>query len=626
MILMMFLLFYISPALLCDPPYYNMNSFIGSVDVGASSASGVPRRGNPSMSAAEPEIIVKGPELTGWRSPHRQAAVVAGFAYAVLILIMWGAFNPHSGLPYETAFPYTSETSSAWRGFFYYADSSRIHTSTFYHLSYLLSEALGIKGSYLPFQVIYALLWWARGFLVFVLVRKFLPACLSVCYAAGALVVVHSSDGALQWVGQMNQFGFIFWMLLAFFFLTLAFDAANRYLAALFTLVACFLEYMSLWSYESQILLLLLFPLLLLARRRQWRKLVAMAAAWYAVSSVYIGLAVIRYARSAGQTYQASVMRKSGSVGTVLDDWTFNIAASLKFWEWQRGPWKASESQAWLLSLIAAAVFVVAGVAVVRLGRETARRNAFGESVRTWWTLLAAGFILLALSFPVYLLLDSARGLWRTQFLSGIGAGLVLTALLGLASRVFARPAARVAVFLALASVITLFGSVSAIQKGALHRWYWERHRTAVTEILQVAPSVKPNTIIVLTNVSKDNDPFGHNMWMDLALRLAYPGIPVAGIYFYADGTPGPGNNLKAKGDSWKWDGKGFPPNVHATALADTVVVDFEPSGRGRLESALPQFVCRAQCETKLYDPAAVITGPPSPVAIRRYRLNGALD
>jgi len=242
--------------------------------------------------------------------------------------------------------------------------------------------------------------------------------------------------------------------------------------------------------------------------------------------------------------------------------------------------------------------------------------------MRTWWTLLGVGFIWVALSFPVYLLLDSARGLWRTQFLSGIGAGLVLAALCGLAAHAFVRQTAKIALFLAFGAVIAFFGSASAIQKCALERWIWERHRVAIKEILQVAPSVMPYTIIVVTNVPKDNDPFGHEMWLDLALRLVYPGIPVAGVYFYADGTPGPGDGWKAGGDSWTWEGTGFSPVFPATGLANTVVVDYEPLGRGRLEAAFPAFVCTTRCATELYHPGSVVTGPISPIASRRYRVN----
>src|SRR5437879_1055013 len=77
--------------------------------------------------------------------------------------------------------------------------------------------------------------------------------------------------------------------------------------------------------------------------------------------------------------------------------------------------------------------------------------------------------------------------------------------------------------------------NLSAIQKGGFHRWIWERHRTAILQILRIAPSVKPGTVIVLANVPKDNDPFGHTMWLDLAIRLSYPRVPVDGVYFYAD-------------------------------------------------------------------------------------------
>jgi hypothetical protein len=113
-------------------------------------------------------------------------------------------------------------------------------------------------------------------------------------------------------------------------------------------------------------------------------------------------------------------------------------------------------------------------------------------------------------------------------------------------------------------------------------------------------------------------------MWLDLALRLAYPHIRVAGIYFYTDGTPGPGDNLKAEGERWKWDGKGLRPMVVDTAISDTVIVDFDPSGHGTLAKIMPSFVCEGDCAAGLYNPAAVITGPISPRTVRRYRLDAS--
>src|SRR3989442_9800348 len=87
------------------------------------------------------------------------ATVVAGCSYAALVVIMWVPFNLYAGLPFETSFPYMSETSSIGGGFLYIADPLRVHTNTFYHLSYLIGEALGIGGSYVPYQCVYAALW-----------------------------------------------------------------------------------------------------------------------------------------------------------------------------------------------------------------------------------------------------------------------------------------------------------------------------------------------------------------------------------------------------------------------------------------------------------------------------------
>src|SRR5262249_431966 len=144
---------------------------------------------------------------------------------------------------------------------------------------------LGIRGSYVPIQAVYAILWWARGMLVFAILRRFFPANLPLCYTAGALVIIQASDGALQWVGQLNQFGFMFWMLAAMYCLVRAWQSSDLVPAAGLALAACFFEYMSLWSYESQLFLILCFPIFPALARWSWRKL-PLALAWYCVPAI----------------------------------------------------------------------------------------------------------------------------------------------------------------------------------------------------------------------------------------------------------------------------------------------------------------------------------------------------
>jgi hypothetical protein len=102
----------------------------------------------------------------------------------------------------------------------------------------------------------------------------------------------------------MNQFGFIFWMLLSFYLLLEAFRTDHVIGATLLTAAACFFEQMSLFSYESQLLLLLPYPIVLLALRRRWRKWLLISAAWYVVPAYYFKLTAAKYLHSSGSTYQ----------------------------------------------------------------------------------------------------------------------------------------------------------------------------------------------------------------------------------------------------------------------------------------------------------------------------------
>src|SRR5262249_35631568 len=318
-----------------------------------------------------------------------------------------------------------------------------------------------------------------------------------------------------------------------------------------------------------------------------------------------------------------SVMRHSWTVTDVLADWWFNIAASVEFWSWQLSPLLASGFRVTVCSAAAAAAFVVGLVFVARTAGERDREAFLTPSSTTWLVLAIGGFALITLSFPVYLLLDSARGLWRTQLLAGPGAGVLLCALPGLllTRASFLSDPAKLTMYAAAGATISCGGSVAAIQKGEFHRVGWERHGEAIIPILDVAPNVKPDTVLILVNVPRSSDPFGHNMWFDLAARLMYPGTAVAAAYFYDDGAPSPGYNLKVENDRWMWDGSGFPSDVREAPIANTVVVDFMKRGPDALVSVLPRMICHGVCNTALYGPAARITGLVPLRVARRYRM-----
>ena len=550
---------------------------------------------NPLQVGNLPYVSAHTEKLNTARTPS-----VVAFSYLALVLALWLPFSPHSGLPYETGFVYTSEISTWWNGFVHGADHLRFYTSLFYQVAYLMGELSGFTGSFVPYQITYAVLWWARGFLLFLIGRRLGPGHDLFWYLAGSFVLVHSSDSATGWAGLLNQSGYTFWMPLAFYALVIAFQQSERRRADIALVLAILLEHLSLWSYESQLLIILIAPLLLLRMYpRPWRSPLAIAAAWYVLPLIYIAATLRKYAQSAGHTYQESVLRKVWSASSILSDSVFNISASLSFWTWPRSdPALATTSQMMLPAILAGFVFF-AGIGL--LGWST---RSWIPSRRTLWTVMLTGLLLLALSFPAYLILESARSLWRTQILSGFGAALVFASAITLCASFAPKAWLRFGIIALLGGLVVGYGSFSAVKKSAFHLWIWERQRSAVAQILSVAPQLKDGTLVILADVPKDNDPFlGDEMWFDMALRLAYPGTPVAGSYFYQDGSPALGKVAMGRADTM-------------------LVLDYQPKGRLSIAPSLPSFL-RVE---GIYNPEARIeTGSPSPRAVRRYGSSGDL-
>jgi|GEM_PF-1878816 len=463
-----------------------------------------------------------------------RSAVVAALASLVIVLLAWGVFGPSSGMPTETQFVIASEKASGLAGFIS-ADRTRPQCETFYHLAYLLGRATGCKGSFAPYQWVYAALWWAKGVLVFLALSSLLPGRAFFCHVAACLVLVHAADQSLEWVGQINQLGFTFWLLLA----TLAFTRAHqarslRRERALLTL-AFFAEYMTLWSYESPIFILLALPWIvrLAAPRKR-----ALTVAWYVIPAIWFVWTALRYGSAEGAaTYQAAMIRKEWPVFGLLGDWAWNVGQSVAFWSWGSSllPWSPARPTATLLAFVAGGVFLASSIVQAILARKD---GPLLPSARSLAVIAALGAFLVVASFPAYLLLASARSLWRTQMLSGLGAGIFFCAVFSLAASLLRRLA--VPALLVLGCVHVFFGVRAAVLLGAYHHEDWLKHKRVVARMLEQVPRLQPDTVVVLTGVPEDQDPFGSGLWFEFAVRLAYPRSPVTGVYFREGGKVPP--------------------------------------------------------------------------------------
>jgi hypothetical protein len=543
---------------------------------------------------------------------------VAPLAFALLVLIMWLPFGPRNGMPYETGFPYSSETTSWFAGFFYRGDDLRPYTSVFYHLAYLIGQHTGHAGSFVPYQLVYAALWWARGLLVFLILVPFFERNSVVPFLAGALTIVHASDHALNWVGQLNQFGMIFWLLLAIWLLVRSLLAKHIASAGVLCFGAVCAVYMCLWSYESGLFIIVLTPILVVLFRPAFRSFdrLALVGIFYIVPAYYIVLSFDRYVGGTGSTYQEAVSRDDLSVGTLSSDLVFNVRTSLEFWNWgEQMPSASSHSMRLLGAGAAAAILGVGGLMYWR------RRETLHER-RALVALAATGALLLVLSFPAYLLLTSARLVWRTQFLSGIGFGVMAAALAVLAATFVRNRAVSLLVALGLAATVSYFGAAASYKEAHFHYGIWLRHKHAIEEVLEAAPHLKPETVVVYTGVPSTADPFGDTMWFDMALRLAYPNVPLAGIYFRDGGAPAPGASLKLRRGFWEKTDKGYPPLIEHIPLARTLFIRYS-TGETQTLAHLPSFLARAAGAARYVPRLVADKQPPDERALRRY---GPLD
>ncbi len=558
-------------------------------------------------------------------------------SYCLFVIVLWAWYGIRNGMPYETTLVYRSQEGRLLRGFSHFGDPLRIYTPFFYHLSYLFSKLIGMEGSFVTYQIVYAALWFGRGALAFLIWKRLLPGFPLLAYLIGALVIFHASDPALNWVGLLNHVGFIFWMMLSFYLLTCALQRDGTPRATFYGLGSAGACYMALWTYESPLFMILAFPILVFLFFVQRTKRNAYILLGYCIVPIYYAcVAASRYlTQAATGSYQLSVLRTDWELSSIVGDVLFNIIASLSFWNWgslfsaevpkyvpfQGSLYSAEVAKIALSILLVAALggFIAGGILVWQKCKKDAEILPRDGILLK---LVLIGLALLVLSFPAYAMLNSARSLWRTQLLSGFGASLTIAAVASLGARRVFRQIGQFGILFAIGGAVVVFGTVASLKAAGFHHGVWEQHRAAIAQILEIAPRVKEDTVIVLIKVPKNADPFvGHNMWFDVALTLAYPHTRVAGIYFYDDGSAAPGQNMVVRSGSWQETSEGWPTIVRKSEFSNTLVIELDNRGRPQLVETIPyQLGADAETARRYYKPrGTILPGPPSPLAIRRY-------
>jgi hypothetical protein len=549
-------------------------------------------------------------------------------AASILVVIgLWGIFGLFTGFSVETVVVYQSDIAQGIRGFIYWADPLRKFLSLFYHLSYILGSSVGDRGSYVPYQLVYGSLWVLRSLLTYLIVMRLMPNYPALAFFAGLFAALHAADNGLNFVGQLHQFGFVFLMLLSFLFMLLALDSSSRVTTIAWAMGSAFSGYLSLWTYESPLPVMLLFPIAagLLRRDVPFGRLSLVSIIYLIPILIFVGENAQRYLTSSGggaNTYQASVSRHDFSIGALASDLWLHLANSVVPWNWPHAyiSWRRIPEYMIAFVPVLTAIVLLAPIAV---SKEQGSSQAFSWSPRL---LLFAfiSFAMLCASYLVVLIFAENRQLFRTEFLPSFASSCLLSAGLYAALGLVRGRALRNVIAISVLVVVGSFSTFAGVNSGLLWQAHWERHRHLISSIISNAPGVKDGTLVILRNVDPKNDPFGYNMWFDVGLRLAYPDTKVAGIYLLADNRPTPWMNIDVENGEPHLLSNGFPTLFHETphpGISHVIAFDYDPTnGEANPVRAGAIKVGDDEVSAALSDFCVAIRSlKPDPVAVRRY-------
>lgn len=534
---------------------------------------------------------------------------VAAVTYWVIVVGVWGIFALSRGLNYETIFPLNCQI-----GIYeclIYGDNLRPYNSLFLGAAHIF----GLRnGSYISYQLLYGLLWWARGLFVFLIVRQLVPLYPLTAFILGALSLVHTADGATNWVGQIHQLGFLLFLAIATYCLLKSWTIKQHYLSFLFLALALIALHITLWTYESQYFIILVVPVFLWFLRPKFNfRLLNFSLAWYALPTVYGYLQLQRYVLDKSATYQSSIARSDFSAIALLKDLFSHLNHTLTFWQWGMAtPGYELAPIAPLVGWLCAISFLVGACLLSPLGIRGLQLPTTKSLVLT----LFVGVVILLLSFPIYLLLAGNTNFWRTQMLAVFGFATVAGAVLLLLAKLLVPKSYQALVAVGLCAAIIFCGVRAGVIFQGFHGYRWQIHQHLMAQVLQIAPGIKNHTLILLVGLPKeyDDDPFGASMWFDAPVRLLYPHNQVVGHFIYVDGTQPTDNRWTFTDDGIKQTQPGYPKAFDRATYGQILALRYEPGGKLAIAETLPKSLLPEGASTAQYAPLARIetTFPPS--------------
>ena len=354
-------------------------------------------------------------------------------------------------------------------------------------------------------QLIYGLVWFAKGWCVYATALAIFPGRLRLAFLAGAIALCSTGDFYINSTGSLHYSLSI----LAFFGALLC---GLRWLArggALFLCGAALLIQLSVYTIDAALTSLALAPVLFFITSgfRWTRRLVTLLVVWvlacapYAVEFLLFMLDDESYAGWGVQEF--SVLNWAGRAFTL---WLYNwtpwewSTRSQVFFGWQ-APHLIPTSWRWFSALVGSGVVLLWAVR---------RRAGTGEAGNAgpYWLTVGSCFVFAAASSGMFAFARLSEFFYRTQILSGLWVALVVAALCDSAARAGARvragdvrtTGARLVGGLGIATAVGWvgFGIFGGLERQNFFLASWQQQQRELRSLVEAVPGLDSTAYLVL--------------------------------------------------------------------------------------------------------------------------------